>query len=153
MALNRGKTIRIDMDFVPRLTKKFSDKFVKYDKEIERRMNQATQIIWATAHAKRPLVTRTMADAWGAKKRVSNPNEKYGVPVDTGRLQASIIKEVKRTSLGSFQGKVETNGVPYAGAMEYGTIYIAARPFMRPAVNLNKDFIKRTFAAKVDSNL
>ncbi len=150
--LSRGKSVRVDLDFIPKLTNKFNQKFVKYDKLMEARVGRATQMIWTIAHQKRPLVTRAMANAYNTKKRVSDPNAQAGVPVDTGALQASIIHKVERTSKG-FRGTVETSGIPYATAMEYGTSHIAARSFMRPAINLTRDAVKAMFGLKVGSNL
>lgn len=140
------------------LTKKFNKKVEAYDKEFQRRMNTATNIVWRTAHAKRPLITKTEMKASGRSKRVSDPNASFGVPVDTGKLQASVKQKVVRTfGLMSFEGQVSAggNGIPYATTMEYGDPMrgIAPRPFMTPAVNLNKDAIKRTYGATVSSNL
>lgn len=149
--LNSGKSVRMDLDFIPRLTGKVNKKLASYDKLMQARVERATMMIWTIAHQKRPLVTRAMADAWNTKKRVSDPNAQAGVPVDTGRLQASITHKVERNRKG-FRGTVETSGVPYATAMEYGTTHIAARPFMRPAINLTRDALKRMFGLKVDSN-
>lgn len=53
--------------------------------------------------------------------------------VDTGRLRASITHEVGRDS-GGLVAKVGTN-VTYAAHLELGTSKMAARPFLRPALN------------------
>lgn len=150
MPKSKGKTITIDLDFLPRLAGKMGDRTAKYDKVIEQRVNRATQMVWAIAHQKRPMVTRAMANAWNTKKRVSDPNAQLGVPVRTGALQASIMKSVTRTKLMSFSGMVWTKGIAYAAFLEYGTSKMAARPFMRPAVNLTKDAIKRMFGLRVE---
>jgi HK97 gp10 family phage protein len=147
-----GKSVKVDMDWLPQMTKKFLDKQVQYDVLLEKRMRKATQMVWAVAHQKRPMITPAMAKAQGRSKRVSDPNAQEGVPVDTGALQASIIQKVSRNSKG-WQGEVSTKGIPYAGAMEYGNSKIKARPFMRPAVNLTKDALKAVFNLKVEGNM
>lgn len=50
------------------------------------------------------------------------------VPVDTGRLRASITTR----DSGPLNFEVYTN-VDYAGYVEWGTRYMAAQPYMRPA--------------------
>jgi HK97 gp10 family phage protein len=52
-----------------------------------------------------------------------------------------------------YEGEIVTKGVPYAGFMEYGTSKIKKRPFMRPAVALTRDAIKKTFGLHVEANL
>ncbi len=156
------------------LGRKLGNKFSAYDKEMERRMKTATNLIWRTAHARRPLMTQAQAKAHGA--RVSLPDPLYtargymagrniaitpqnfsiaGVPVKTGRLQVSVIQKVLRKSgIMSFEGTIMAGmGVPYAGYIEVGTSKMAARPFMRPAIALNQEAIKRTFGARISSNL
>jgi HK97 gp10 family phage protein len=150
---NSGKSIRADLDFIPRLTKKMQQKSAQYDKAIEQRMRRATAIVWGIAHQKRPMISTAQAKAEGRTKRVSDPNAQLGVPVRTGALQASIQQSVTKNASGGFLGKVWTKGVDYAGFIEFGTSRMHARPFMRPAVNLAKDSIKRLFGLKIDSNL
>lgn len=54
-------------------------------------------------------------------------------PVDTGRLRSSIqAGQIQRDDLGAFI-EVGTN-VEYAGFVEFGTRYMSARPYMRPAL-------------------
>lgn len=54
-------------------------------------------------------------------------------PVDTGRLRSSITNRVVRDSQG-IAGIVGTN-VSYALFVEFGTRYMAAQPFLRPALD------------------
>ena len=60
-------------------------------------------------------------------------------PVDTGRLRSSITHEVDL-----FSGKVGSN-VEYAAYVELGTVKMAARPYLRPALEMNKAKILRLF--------
>lgn len=50
-------------------------------------------------------------------------------PVDTGRLRASIIHEVKGFTL-----RVGSKDVPYSAHVEYGTSRMSAQPYLRPAI-------------------
>jgi HK97 gp10 family phage protein len=49
-------------------------------------------------------------------------------PVDTGALARSIRAEAHgaEVTIGAY--------VPYAGFMEYGTVYVPASPYLRPAL-------------------
>jgi len=60
--------------------------------------------------------------------------------VDTGRLRASITHRVE-TEGEEIAGYVGTN-VEYATDLEFGTSKMAERPFMIPAVERNKEWIK-----------
>ncbi len=54
-------------------------------------------------------------------------------PVDTGRLRSSITSRLGSDSQGVV-GIVGTN-VSYAAFVEFGTRYMAAQPFLRPALD------------------
>jgi HK97 gp10 family phage protein len=115
---------------------------------IERKMNLIVDVVFKTASARRPKVSA----ASGAKKgayRVSDPNAKLGVPVDTGALQTSITKSVKREGK-KIIGEVDSGlGLAYAKMIEFGTSRMAARPFMRPAWNENVEWIKNKWKEKI----
>ncbi len=55
------------------------------------------------------------------------------VPVDTGRLRSSITWEFGKDSEGIFVA-IGSN-VTYAPHIEFGTIYMSAQPYLRPAAN------------------
>jgi HK97 gp10 family phage protein len=143
------------------LTKKLTQRMNQYDKLMQQRMNTATSLVWRTAHAKRPMITKAMTKAQGRAFPVSDPNATAGVPVaykNGGRLQVSVMMKVAKSLLGgpmSYEGTVTAGGgnAPYATFLEYGTSKMPARPFMRPAITLNKEAIKRTFGARITSNL
>jgi len=148
-----GLTFQINTDNLERLAKKIGNQTVKYDKVMKQRVTRATEMVWRIAHAKRPMISKAQMKFEGRTKRVSDPNAKAGVPVDTGVLQGSITQKVSKTKSMSYQGEVATRGVPYAGYLEFGTSKMRARPFIRPAVNLTKDAIKRVFGLKVEANI
>lgn len=60
------------------------------------------------------------------------------VPVDTGTLKRSIRLAIKDNGLTS---EVSAN-TDYAGYVEFGTRYMDAQPYMRPAYNAQKDKFK-----------
>ncbi len=68
-----------------------------------------------------------------AKRTIQvNRGAKRLAPVDTGRLRSSITFEIGQS--GTFiVGRVGTN-VHYAPHLEYGTVKMRARPFLRPAL-------------------
>lgn len=164
----RGKTFKIDTSAIGRLGTKLGQRTADYDKLIEKRVTRSTQMVWAVAHQKRAMISAQQAKAEGRRyetitnskgqsvrriKRVSDPNAQLGVPVRTGTLQTSIKQKISRNKFMSFRGEVSTKGVKYAPMIEYGTSKMRARPFMRPAINLTKDAIKRLFGLKAESNL
>jgi HK97 gp10 family phage protein len=54
-------------------------------------------------------------------------------PVDTGRLRSSIMSSgLQRDGKGAYV-RIGTN-VHYAGHVEFGTRFMAAQPYMRPAL-------------------
>lgn len=167
---NKEKVFRWNPNSLSRVTRKLADQPGRYDKIMFKRMTAATQIVWATAHARRPMMNRQQAKAHGS--RVSLPDPYYtkrglvsgmqfnkgdfsifGVPVRTGALQMSIQKEVKRGKggVGSWVGRIWTQGIHYASYIEFGTSRMAARPFMRPAVAENKDYLKKQFGVSAQN--
>lgn len=153
-----GNTFKVNLDSLSRLGRRLGQAQSFYDKELESRVQKGTELVWRIAHQKRPMITNAQAKAEGRAKirgtknkyrRVSDPNAKLGVPVQTGRLQASIVRFIERLKSMSFRGTIETRGVPYAGYVEFGTSRMRARPYMRPAVALTKESLKSLFGAKV----
>ena len=62
---------------------------------------------------------------------------------DTGLLASSIASEVVKEG-NSFVGQVKA-AAEYAKPLEYGTVNMAARPFLRPALTKNKEKILKIF--------
>ena len=65
-------------------------------------------------------------------------------PIDTGNLRSSITNEVKKEA-GEIVGQVGTN-VDYAIHQEFGTKHQSGKPFLRPAIQENKEQIKKILA-------
>lgn len=118
----------------------------KASKDVLRRMKAATMIVYKTASARRPLITKAQMRKEGRRYQVSDPDATLGVPVRTGALQISIKQSVEQKG-DKTTGTVYTKS-PYAGFLEFGTSKMAARPFMRPALSLQIDAIKALFANK-----
>ena len=58
-------------------------------------------------------------------------------PVDTGNLRDSVTYEVDED-----EARVGTN-VDYAPHLEYGTVKMAAQPYLRPSLDNNKSQIEK----------
>lgn len=63
----------------------------------------------------------------------------WKAPLDTGTLERSITQTIKDDGLAT---TVEA-GAEYAGYVEYGTRYMAAQPYMRPAFRKQKKKFKK----------
>jgi len=69
-------------------------------------------------------------------------------PVDTGRLRNSIKSVMQSKTV----VRVGTN-VFYAKFMEFGTVFISPRPFLRPALRLSKNKIKQIFRSVLKTQI
>jgi HK97 gp10 family phage protein len=150
--------------------KKLESSFNKISKEImgksstelRARMDKVADIIYKTATTKRPMInavgsgtapvavkgSKKKLAAMGAR-RISNPEAKFGVPVQTGNLQSAIQKDVIQ------DGKkilvrvwVDLDKAPYGRKIELGDSHQAARPFIRPALDRNRSLIEKIVKAK-----
>ena len=82
----------------------------------------------------------------GKEHQASAPGE--APAVDTGNLKGSIkVGEVTED-----HAVLETNA-DYAAYLEFGTRYMAARPFMRPSVENHLDEIEAAMAAVINEAL
>lgn len=61
------------------------------------------------------------------------------VPVDTGNLRSTIEIRLKKTVLAGIQAKIGTDRTTYAIHVEYGTQFMKAQPYIRPAFRKFKD--------------
>lgn len=96
----------------------------------------AKRAVRVVAHAK-----KNMSAGGGrtyARGRTSHTASAPGQPpaVDTGRLRASIDSDLGADSRG-LVARIGTN-VVYARHLELGTVRMAARPFLRPALKAAK---------------
>ena len=80
---------------------------------------------------------------------------KQKCPVKTGKLRDSldikaekVTKKTKR-SYQVYSKGVSKGGVRYAFAVESGTSKMPAKPFLRPALDENKENIKKTISEKI----
>ena len=111
------------------------------------RMKDATFIVWSNSRAKRSMMLNKQGQS------VSNPGDSFGVPVQSGKLQGSIKKEVG-VSDGKIVGRVYTHGIPYAARIEFGfkgrdsegrLFNQEPRPFMRQGLDVSQSEIKKIF--------
>ena len=92
-----------------------------------------------------------VAKLWKAGFMVER-DAKILCPVDTGRLRSSINTKVNEPALKAnvigggeaFDGTI----VKYARFVEQGTWKMAAQPYLIPALEKNRDAIRRLFGAK-----
>ena len=135
---------------VENIIRHWKNEIDRVDKDLKGKITLAVSMIYNTARTRRPKVSGV-----GVKKgtyRVSDSSASYGVPVDTGALQASINKKVIKKGLG-WQGVISAGeGLDYANYIEFGTSKIAPRPFMRQAMELNKDAIRNLFKKPIPKN-
>jgi HK97 gp10 family phage protein len=99
----------------------------------------------AAMKAKLSLLRASLPDAEEAKmKRIVLQIERDAksiVPVDTGNLRASIESRVIRNNDGGITGVVGTN-TDYAAFVEFGTSKMGAQPYLRPAVEQNRETVR-----------
>lgn len=64
------------------------------------------------------------------------------VPVDTGKLKETIrvtrLKDDPKLDIRVYAGNREKGGAFYAHMVEFGTVKMPAKPFLRPALNQSK---------------
>lgn len=67
------------------------------------------------------------------------------VPIDTGRLKDTIrvtrLKGDPKLDIRVYAGSRDKGGAFYAHMIEYGTVKMKAKPFLRPALNQAKSVI------------
>lgn len=81
------------------------------------------------------IASRLGDNAVRAGVRVVQKAAKSNAPVETGRLRNSLkVKAPRNKSSGVAVAEVVT-GVFYAHMLEYGTVKMSPKPFMRPALD------------------
>ena len=138
--VTKGKSFSFSSDDLENVGKYFTKMQEKQEKRVAGAVKKGTDMAWQIAHQKRPMLSKADMKAQGRTHRVSDPNAKLGVPVQTGQLQASIQKSVTSKFMHSI-GHVWTD-LYYAKFVEYGTSKMQARPFMRPALALVREAMK-----------
>ncbi len=94
-----------------------------------------------------------------AAKEIVKPVAIQKTPVRTGKLRNSIeVEKVKSKKQSRKTWKIYTKGerkggVRYGFAVEGGTKKDKAQPFLRPAVDQNKDKIEQTISDKIKEGL
>ena len=89
---------------------------------------------------------------------------KARVPVDTGRLKSSLrVKAPKRSRkfkddvrlmvTSSKSNNLFTGQAYYGGMVEYGTVKMAAKPFIRPAFKAKQEEAVKAIGSKVGSEV
>lgn len=90
-------------------------------------------------------IEKTAMDRLEKAGEVVAARARAGVPVDTGKLKASIrttrLKGDPKLNIRIYAGSREKGGAFYAHMVEYGTVKMRARPFLRPALNASKPAI------------
>ncbi len=76
---------------------------------------------------------------------------KHYVPIDTGLLQSSIDTVIEETGK-TIVGRVAPH-TDYAGFVEYGTRYMAAQPYMRPALDESRGPVLQLFRGNLSQGL
>lgn len=83
-------------------------------------------------------------------KRVTE-RAKSLAPVDTGRLRDSITGYVQELAVVQMRIKaIVGSEVEYAGFQEYGTRYMGAQPYLRPALEAERAYITERYKQAVD---
>ncbi len=140
-------SIHIKSADVDHVVSKVTDIIGKERGILVKKVTDITNVVFQTAHTKRAMMTAKEAKAQHRSKRVSDPNAEYGVPVDTGALQASIQKEVIDSGK-VIEGHVfvdkASKAFGYAPYME-GTKSFGGRPrpFLSSAIKVNRDWISK----------
>jgi len=146
----KGTSFTVKNGALEKLTAKLVGISGMVDKDIEKKMNLATNILYRTATARRPKISVQQHKEKGGAKggyRSSDPNAKLGVPVKTGALQISIQKNVSKQGE-KWVGRIWTDS-PYAKYMEFGTSKIKPRSFMRSALNEQGETVKKIFQQQI----
>lgn len=103
------------------------------------------------ATAQKEMTNTTVDNSISYPPHGHHPSVEGAYPaVDTGALRRSITFEV-------IEGKKETKGIvgsnidnpPYPAWLEYGTSRMEPRPWLKPSLEANRDYIKGRFGVAV----
>jgi HK97 gp10 family phage protein len=133
---------RIDADDAARLRARLAD----VEREMEEAMRKAIEKAVLTVHAdaRRSILkgpkTGRLYKRRGIEHRASAPGEPPAT--DTGRLVGSVTFELEPSRPVGFVRAATA----YAKALEFGTMKMAARPFLQPALEKNRQKISALIA-------
>lgn len=123
--------------------KKYNQVKLDYSSDAKRIVGQATDLV-------RNDVLKSLHGGFkgGITYTKYNPNRIHTASApgeapatDTGFLASNIYKDIEDNGM---TGIVESRA-PYSAALEFGTSKILPRPFMQPALEKNRNKIKRLF--------
>lgn len=104
-------------------------------------------VVVAAEHLKNEMVeTLHNGEKSGKLYKRGNKTHRASAPgeapaTDTGQLARSIRNVYSRSQISATVGP--RSNAPYAKSLEFGTSKMAARPFVRPTFNKNKEKIKK----------
>ena len=93
-----------------------------------------------------PLISQAIIKALNLSALVVKTAAKTLAPVRTGNLRASIGSRVENLRQEAFVG----SPVEYAPYVEYGTRYMQAKPYLRPALEQNIDNVRDFFVREIN---
>jgi len=93
-----------------------------------------------------PLISQAIIKALDTSALVVKGQAKMLVPVKTGNLRASIGTRTDKIRQEAWVG----SPVEYAPYQEYGTKYMQAQPYLRPALEDKIDNIRDFFVRELD---
>jgi len=83
-------------------------------------------------------------------EKIVEQDAKRRVRVRTGKLRDSIEEKNRVETSTKVEAQIGTD-VSYGSANEFGTRYMTAQPFMRPAVDENKPVIKAAILTPIEA--
>lgn len=113
---------------------------------------QAAQVI---DNAVFELANRVETDAFNSIKEgsVSDAGHVPSAPGEPPNNDSSVLADNIETIRGSEPGTIKytvSSNAPYAAFLEFGTSKMAARPYMRPALEKNRERISKRLAAAIN---
>ena len=105
---------------------------------------------WFADRVEKKVVGATISNLYKAVFLVEGDAKRI-VPVDTGRLKSTITGTVENNMAACVSAggdrfpAFDGTNVEYAACVELGTVKMAARPYLRPALEMNKAKILRLF--------
>lgn len=135
--------------------KEFTNKINKQSKDVQKNLIRAVRI--ATTETRNVAVTSIVSNPRSGATatrynptRIINISKEGDAPAgDTGFLASNIHLSI---STDGMSGEVESRA-SYSAALEFGTIDMAARPFLQPALEQGKQKYQRMFIKSVKDGI